>query len=178
MELNEQMQISYFNKLRPWQNDHHLADDTFRRIFLNENLKMSLKISPKFVPEGAINIIHNMLINRCITDIYICCLIVTQLFSYSWWLAKLNLLPPMGRSHYNDVIVDSMASQITSLTIVYSAVYSCADQRKHQSSASLAFVRGNHRWPVNSPQKWPVTRKMLPFDDVIMDWQNFIFYHS
>ena len=39
------------------------------------------------------------------------------------------------------------ASQITSLTIVYSTVYSCAGQRKHQSSASLAFERGNHRWP-------------------------------
>ena len=50
------------------------------------------------------------------------------------------------RFHYNDVIMDSMAFQITSLTIVYSAVYSGADQRKHQSSASLAFVRGLHRW--------------------------------
>ena len=50
----------------------------------------------------------------------------------------------------------------------YSIVYSDADQRKHQSSASLAFVRGIHRGPMNSPQKWPVTRKMFPFDDVIM----------
>ena len=61
-----------------------------------------------------------------------------------------------------------MASQITSLTIVYSAVYSGADQRKHQSPASLAFMRGIHRWPVNSPRKGTVTRKMFPFDDVIM----------
>ena len=65
----------------------------------------------------------------------------------------------------------AMASQITSLTIVYSTVYSGADQREHQSSASLAFVRGIHRSPVNSPHKWPVTRKMLPFDDVIM-WKQ------
>ena len=43
-----------------------------------------------------------------------------------------------------------------------------ADQRTHQSSASLAFVRWIHRWPVNSPHKWSVTRKMFPFDDVIM----------
>ena len=56
----------------------------------------------------------------------------------------------------------------TSLTIVYSTVYSDAHQRKHQSSASLAFVWGIHRRPVNSPHKWPVTRKMFPFDDVIM----------
>ena len=70
--------------------------------------------------------------------------------------------------HYCDVIMGTMASQITSITIVYSTVYSGTDQRKHQSSASLAFVWGNHRWPVNSPHKWPVTRKMLLFDDVIM----------
>ena len=62
----------------------------------------------------------------------------------------------------------AIASLITSLTIVYSAVYSDADQSKHQSSASLAFVWGIHRGPVNSPHKWPVTRKMFPFDDVIM----------
>ena len=62
----------------------------------------------------------------------------------------------------------TVASQITSLTIVYTTVYSNADQSKHQSSASLAFVWGIHRGPVNSPHKWPVTRKMLPFDDVIM----------
>ena len=74
----------------------------------------------------------------------------------------------MIRVHYTDVIMGAIASQITSLTIVYSTVYSDADQRKHQSSASLAFVREIHRGPVNSPQKWPVTRKMFPFDDVIM----------
>ena len=62
----------------------------------------------------------------------------------------------------------TMASQITSLTIVYSTVYSGADQRKHKSSVSLGFVRGIHRGPVNFPHKWPVTRKMFPFDDVIM----------
>ena len=71
--------------------------------------------------------------------------------------------------HYNDVMMGAMASQITSLTIAYSTVYSCADQRKHQSSASLAFARGIHRWPVNSTHKWPVTRKMFPFYYVIMN---------
>ena len=53
----------------------------------------------------------------------------------------------------------------------FSTVYSGADQRKYQSSASLAFVRGIHRWPVNSPHKWPVTREMFPFDDVIIGAQ-------
>ena len=71
--------------------------------------------------------------------------------------------------HYDDVIMDAMASQITIHTIVYSIVYSGADQRKHQSSASLAFVSEIHRWPVNSPHKGPVTRKMFPFDDVTMN---------
>ena len=61
----------------------------------------------------------------------------------------------------------AMVSQITSLTIVYSTSYSGPDQRKHQSSASLAFVRGIHRSPVNSPHKGPVTWKRFPFDDVI-----------
>ena len=48
-------------------------------------------------------------------------------------------------NHYIDVIMTTMASQITSITVVYSTVYSDADQRKHQSSASLAFVWGIHR---------------------------------
>ena len=63
-----------------------------------------------------------------------------------------------GRTHYSDVMMATMASQITSLTIVYSTVYSGADQRKKTK------LRG----PVNSPHKWPVTRKMFPFADVIM----------
>ena len=71
-------------------------------------------------------------------------------------------------SYYSDVIMGVMAPQITSLTIVYSTVYTGADQIKHQSSASLAFVLGIHRWSVNSPHKWPVTRKMFPFDDISM----------
>ena len=70
--------------------------------------------------------------------------------------------------HYDDVTMDTMASQITSHTIVYSAVCSGADRRKHQSSASLPFVRGIHRWLVDSSHKGPVTRKMFPFGDVIM----------
>ena len=71
--------------------------------------------------------------------------------------------------HNGDAIMGTIASQITCLTIVYSTVCSDADQRKHQSSASLAFVLGIHRGPVNSPHKWPVTRQMVPFDDVIMN---------
>ena len=72
--------------------------------------------------------------------------------------------------YYNDVIMGPMAFHITSLSSVYSTVYSRTDQRKLQSSASLAFVWEIQRRPVNSPYKEPVTRKMYPFDDVIMSW--------
>ena len=68
-------------------------------------------------------------------------------------------------NHYTDVIMSAMASQTTSLTIVYSTVYSGADQREHQSSSSLAFVR---EIPVNFPQNRPATQEMFTFDDVIM----------
>ena len=86
------------------------------------------------------------------------------------WIVKLAISLEW---RHNSVII---ASQITSLTIVYSAVYSDAGHRKHQSSASLAFVRWIHRGPVNSPHKWPATRKMFPFDDVIID--NPVQFHS
>ena len=65
--------------------------------------------------------------------------------------------------------------EITSIAIVCSTVYSGANQRKHQSSASLAFVREIHRWPVNSSHKWPVMGKMFPFDDVIT-YDNIVSY--
>ena len=71
--------------------------------------------------------------------------------------------------NYGDVIIGEMAIQITSLTIIYSTVYSGADQRKHLSPVSLAFVRGIHRWPINSPHKGSVTREMFLFGDVIID---------
>ena len=79
-----------------------------------------------------------------------------------------GLVVDQNSNNYVDVIMGAIPSQITSLAIVYSTVYSDADQRKHQSSAWLAFVRGIHRGPLNSPHKWPETRKMFPFDDVIM----------
>ena len=93
---------------------------------------------------------------------------IRQILWYGCWGPSLLCHRVLSNHHYNDVIMGEIASQITSPTSVYSTVYSDADQRKHQSSASLAFVRGIHRGPVNSPHKWPVTRKMLPFDDVIM----------
>ena len=78
------------------------------------------------------------------------------------WAICLQLM----RVHYTEVIMSVMGSQITGVSIVYSIVCSGTDQRKYQSSVSLAFVRGIHQWPVNSLHKGPVTRKMFPFDDV------------
>ena len=71
--------------------------------------------------------------------------------------------------HYSDVIMSAMASQIVGVSIVCSSVCSGADQIIHQSFALLAFVRGIHRWPMDSPHKAPVTREIFPSNDVIMN---------
>ena len=71
------------------------------------------------------------------------------------------------RVHYGDVTMSAVAYQIIFVSIVYLTVWSGTHQRKHQCSALLASVRGIHRWPVNSPQKGPATRKRFPFDEVI-----------
>ena len=79
-----------------------------------------------------------------------------------------NICTAVFGSRYSDVIMRAMASQITDVSIVDSTVCWGADQIKQQRFASLAFVRGIHRWPVNFPHKGPVTGKMFPFDTVIM----------
>ena len=71
-------------------------------------------------------------------------------------------------THYSDGTISVMASQIPGISTVCSNVYSDGHQRKDQSSASLAFMRGIHRWPVDSPHKGQITRKIFSFDDVIM----------
>ena len=76
--------------------------------------------------------------------------------------------------HYNYVIMSATVSQITGVSIVCLTVCSGTDQRKHQSSASRAFVKGIHRWPVDSPHKGPVTQKMFPFDDVVTEMGHII----
>ena len=71
--------------------------------------------------------------------------------------------------HYSDVILTTMASQITTSRLFTESSVQAQIKKKHQSSAPLAFLRGIHPWPVNSPHKGPVTRKMFAFDDVIME---------
>ena len=88
--------------------------------------------------------------------------------SHCWPFMKINRQRPSDFLRKGPVMLSVMASQITSLTTIYLTVYTRVDQRKHQSSASLAFVRGMHRWT----HKGPVTRKMFLFDDVIMNWHR------
>ena len=83
-----------------------------------------------------------------------------------------------GKTHYSDVIKSTIASQITNRTIVYSTVYSDADQRKHQSSASLVFVRGIHRWPVNSRTKCQKRGKCFHFMTSSCYLQNIAVPHA
>ena len=151
-------------------------------MFLNENVWISSKISLKFIPKGPINNILALvqIMDWCrsgdkpLSEPTMVCLSAHLCITWPQWVPDWKLLEPLlitetnSTSHYGDVIMGAIASQVTSLTIVYSTVCSDADQRKHQSSASLVFVRGIHRGPVNSPHKWPVTRKMFPSDDVIM----------
>ena len=91
--------------------------------------------------------VQNYFMSYIYTSISLCCVTITLLY--------------ISSLHYSDVIMGTIVSQIISLMTVYLTVFSDADQRKHQSSASLAFVLGIHRWPVNFPRKWPVTRKKV-----------------
>ena len=70
--------------------------------------------------------------------------------------------------HYSDIIMSTMASQITAISIVSSDVFSGADQRKHQCSLSLVFVMGIQHKQVDSPHNGPVMQKMFPFYDITM----------
>ena len=81
---------------------------------------------------------------------------------WNWPIYRWQVLNPKRKSYQHHL--DNM----NAVSIVYPTVCSGADQRKHRSSASLAYVRGIHRWSVNSPHKGPVTGKMLPFDEIIM----------
>ena len=194
-----------FSSSLPEQNSRCFADDISKNISFYENVRISTKISLKFVPKGPIDskaaldqvmawlrtgvkslpqpimTVPNLFWGR---QIFI---VLTQ------WITALPLLPTSSLAHirgYNQFNIanstkdtggmslqwrhnerDGVSNHQLHVTIVYWTVYSGADQRKHQSSASLAFVRGIHLWPVYSPHKGPVTPKMFPFDDVIMVYQ-------
>ena len=100
----------------------------------------------------------------CIYDMMFIMKFITRISTFSNQILVTNWYQ---NTHYNDIIIGAIASQITSLTIVYWTVYSDADQREHQAPRHWPLW-GIHRWPVNSSNKWPVTQKRFPFDDVIM----------
>ena len=85
----------------------------------------------------------------------------------SWYLTDtpIALLPDILANlkmiHYSDVIIRAMASRLLTQPFVQAQI-----NENILSTISLAFVRGIHRWPVNSPHKGPITRKMFPFSDV------------
>ena len=141
----------------------HFTDDIFKWTFLNEDIWISLNMSLKFVPRAPpINNIPSLVQimawrlpgDKPLSEPMMVSLLTPICVTRPQWVNDPQGITIQLLIYYNDVIMDMMASQITSLTIVYSAVYSGADQRIHQSSASLAFVRGIHRGP---------------FDDVVMD---------
>ena len=103
---------------------------------------------------------------------YVCKTIRTEAAFIDHILTDSSARDYIDGSYYSDVIMCAMASQLTSVSIFYSAVCSGADLRKHHISASLAFVRGIHMWPVNSLHKGPATQKMIPFGDVIMAYMR------
>ena len=97
-----------------------------------------------------------------------CCFYSDKASNVELWCFFIGIL----NTHYNDIIMSMMVSQITSLTTIYSTIYSGADQRIHLSSASQAFVWWIHWSPANSSHEGPVKQKMFPFDDVIM-WTSY-----
>ena len=161
------------NSLRPMPNGRHFADIS-NRFLLNENRCFFNQISLKFVPTGPVDKMPLLLqVMDCHRTT------ATSLHLNQYWSSSLTHVcvsrPQRVKSseaelnkHYNDVKMSAMGFQITSLTNVYSTVHSGTDQIKYQSSASLAFLQGIHRSSLNFPHKGSVTRKMFPFDDVIL----------
>ena len=186
------------NSSPPGQNGLHFTGGILKSIFTNEKFCILIRFSVKSVPNGTIDnksalirvkawrrtgdkplpgpMLPSSLTNTCGIRRRWVNLSETTKYVKVWKMAdvlqttfanefsRMKTIAFWFKFHYGDVMMGAMASQVTSLTIVYSG----ADQRKHQSSASLTFVRGIHRWPVNSPHTWPATRKMFQFEDVIM----------
>ena len=92
--------------------------------------------------------------------------IISQIYNESSKIPPESTDDVVVKCYYSDVIMGAMVSLLTSLTIVYSTLYSGADERKHQSSASLVFL--SEFTVTGEFHKGPIMQKMLPFDDVII----------
>ena len=113
---------------------------------------------------------HTMSVSLAIVKFYFDTFFVRKVLTASCQHnLKINgMFDCLDMRHYSADIISAMASQITGVPIACSTVCSGEDKRKCQSSASVTFVRGIHWWPVDSPHKGPVRRKMFPFDDIVM----------
>ena len=151
----------YFIKL--WYS-HNLFEPWLQTIALSNSLQ------PFDHPSLFVTLLYFIILIILLCSDYACIIVVEAIRPLSFIVLFLKSFSLWWRHNGHDGVWN------TSLTIVYSTVYSGADQRKYQSSASLAFVRGIHWGPVNSPHKWPVTRKMFPFDDVIVIISNMLLY--
>ena len=170
MNMMSSLSTNFFHEFR--HNIHHTNNILFSLCIINiitkywqETASHNKSVYPfillSWLSLFASNMPHflnRLLVTRQITSIHF------LKFRKNKQAIKANLFH-FFHHHYNDVIMSAMASQISSLTIVYATVYSGANQRKHQSSVPLAFVRGIHQRSVNAPHKGPVTRKMYPCDD-------------
>ena len=161
--------LAFVRGIHRWPvNSSHKRPVT-RKMFPFDDVIMDLYTRSSYQEQGQVITPHSILWHMITCPCFWYLLYFIQHCNITSWTTrnkKWNI--KRIQCHYDDVIMTMLASQITSLTVVYSIVYSSVNQRKHQSSASLAFVRAIHRGPVNFPHKWPVTRKMFPFDDVIM----------
>ena len=163
LELLSWCPTNNFNTLRPRQNGRHFADDTFKHIFLNENVRISIKFSLKFVPEGPIDNIPALVQimawrrpgDKSLSEPMMVRLPTHICVTRPQWVKsnQCNWYQILSTCHYNNVIMSAMASQITGISIVCLTVCSGAHQGKYQSSASLVFIREIQRWPVDSPHK-------------------------
>ena len=154
-----------YQQMRPRQYGRHFADAIFL-IYSHENCFILIQITLWFIPKGSswsrwyltkfsYSSVTHISLARNIAPNYKChrkgqwnlFTMIQHLLIRNFLGTKFLPLSISGSMlfHYSDVIMDTVASQITSLAIVYSIVYSGADQRKHQSSGPLAFVRGIHR---------------------------------
>ena len=156
--------LAFVRGIHRWSVNSPHKGPAMRKIFPLDDVIMIIH------PRWSTQLIHWLLKYNRLSIIIFCRKIITALqfrSLMSWNERTKQATEDVKTNHYSDVIASAMASQITRVSIVCSNVWSGADQRKHQSSASLAFVRGIHRSPVDSPHKGPVTREIFKFDDVI-----------
>ena len=142
----------------------HFSDIDFRSSFTRIRMHIVLLSNRFIISSGYVRMVRydvKHILKSCFPGFSITMVIITKLVEQNYG-SDCSFVIACDRLQYSDVIMGALVSQVTVVSIVYWNVCSSEDQRKHQCFASLALVRGIHRWPVNSPHKGPVTRKMFP----------------